>query len=226
MIKILTCISICFGVFCFPRSCKFLGDISMRILVIGASGTIGSAIVQQLGSNVELITASRSGASFTLDIADSESIKAMFSKLSGLDAVVCAVGVAAYAPLFKLGDGDFERGIHNKLMGQVNLVRFGAEAMAPHGSFTLTGGLASRKPFESGGALISMCNAGLEGFVRAASRELPRNIRLNVIAPGWVRETLVKLKMDPMLGVPAMRVAERYVEAIQGKMSGQVLDVD
>jgi NAD(P)-dependent dehydrogenase (short-subunit alcohol dehydrogenase family) len=197
----------------------------MKILVIGATGTIGSALVEQLGNKVELITASRSSGSVPVDIADPESVKRLFSGLSDLDAVVCTVGVAPYAPLFKLSDADFEKGLHNKLMGQVNVVRFGVQALAANGSFTLTGGLASRHPFESGGALISMCNAGLEGFVKAASRELPRNIRLNVIAPGWVRETLVKLKMDPIAGVPALRVAERYVDAIRGSMTGQVLDI-
>jgi NAD(P)-dependent dehydrogenase (short-subunit alcohol dehydrogenase family) len=191
---------------------------AMKILVIGATGTIGSAVV-------ELLTASRTSGSVPVDIGDPESIKRMFSSLSSLDAVVCTVGIAAYAPLFKLGDADFEKGLHNKLMGQVNLVRFGVDALAANGSFTLTGGLASRYPFESGGSLISMCNAGLEGFAKAASRELPRGIRLNVIAPGWVRETLVKLKMDPIAGVPALRVAERYVEAIRGTMTGQVLDI-
>ncbi len=199
--------------------------VAMKIVVIGASGTIGSSIVQQLGSNVEVITASRSRGSFVLDISNPESIKAMFGQLSDVDAVVCAVGVAAYAPLAKLSDDDFEKGLHNKLMGQVNLVRFGMNSMAPHGSFTLTGGMASRQPFESGGALISMCNAGLEGFVKAASRELPKQMRLNVVAPGWVRETLSRLKMDPLRGVPAMRVAERYIEAIQGTMTGQILDI-
>jgi NAD(P)-dependent dehydrogenase (short-subunit alcohol dehydrogenase family) len=197
----------------------------MRILVIGATGTIGSAVVTQLGSKVEIITASRSAGAVPVDIGDPESIKRMFAGLSDLDAVVCAVGVAAFGPLFKLNDAEFEKGLHNKLMGQVNLVRFGINSLADGGSFTLTGGLASRQPFDAGGALISMCNAGLEGFVRAAAREMPRHIRLNVIAPGWVRETLEALKMDPLVGVPAMSVAKKYVEAIQGKMSGQVIDV-
>jgi len=197
----------------------------MKILVIGATGTIGSAVVEQLGNKIELLTASRTSGSALVDISDPESVKHMFSSISNLDAVVCTVGVAAYAPLFKLSDSDFEKGLHNKLLGQVNLVRYGIDSLAPHGSFTLTGGLASRQPFESGGALISMCNAGLEGFVKAASRELPRGVRLNVIAPGWVRETLVKLKMDPIAGTPALRVAERYIEAIRGTMTGQVLDI-
>lgn len=197
----------------------------MKILVIGATGTIGSTVVQQLGDKVEIITASRRGGALSVDIGDPESIKKMFAGLSNLDAVVCAVGVAAYGPLFKLTDADFDGGLHNKLMGQVNLIRHGIASLVDGGSFTLTGGIASRQPFESGGALISMCNAGLEGFVRAASRELPRNVRLNVIAPGWVRETLVQLKMDPTRGVPAINVGKKYVEAIQGKMTGQVIDV-
>ncbi len=196
----------------------------MKILIIGATGTIGSAVVQQLGNKVEIITASRKGGSLSVDISDPESIKKMFAGLSNLDAVVCAVGVATYGPLFKLTDADFEGGLHNKLMGQVNLVRFGMDAVADRGSVILTGGLASRIPFDSGGALISMCNAALEGFVRAASRELPRNIRLNIVAPGWVRETLAQLKMDPTLGVPAITVGKKYVEAIQGSMTGQVID--
>jgi NAD(P)-dependent dehydrogenase (short-subunit alcohol dehydrogenase family) len=197
----------------------------MKILVIGASGTIGSAVVQQLGNKVEVITASRRAGAISVDISNPASIKEMFGQLTNLDAVVCTVGVAAYAPLFKLSDADFEAGLHNKLMGQVNLIRFGVESLANRGSFTLTGGLASRKPFESGGALISTCNAALEGFVRAASRELPRNIRLNVVAPGWVRETLMQLKMDPTPGVPAITVGKKYLEVIQGSMTGQVLDV-
>jgi len=58
-----------------------------------------------------------------------------------------------------------------------------------------------------GGAVISLVNAGLEGFVRAAALELPRGVRVNAVAPGWVRETLVALKMDPSPGVPAAQVA-------------------
>lgn len=196
----------------------------MKILVVGATGTIGSGIVQRLGSSVEVITASLNNAALPVDLSDPDSIKRMFAPLKDLNAVVCAVGVAAFAPLLKLSDTDFEKGLRNKLMGQVNLVRYGLDSLLDGGSITLTGGIASRQPFESGGALISMCNAGLEGFVRAAARELPRNIRLNLIAPGWVRETLVKLKMEPSKGIPAMRLAERYIEAIEGKMTGQVID--
>jgi NAD(P)-dependent dehydrogenase (short-subunit alcohol dehydrogenase family) len=76
----------------------------------------------------------------------------------------------------------------------------------------------------SGGAAISLVNAGLEGFVRSAALELPRAIRINAVAPGWVRETLVAMKMDPGPGVPAAEVARAYARSIEGRMTGQILD--
>ena len=120
-------------------------------------------------------------------------------------------------------DADFALGLTNKLMGQVNLVRLGVKLVANGGSFTLTSGIASRQPMP-GGAVISLVNAGLEGFIRAAALELPRGVRVNAVAPGWVRETLVAMKADPSSGVPAAQVAQTYVRSVEGLMTGQVLD--
>lgn len=109
-------------------------------------------------------------------------------------------------------------------MGQVNLVRFGVDALADRGSFTLTSGFLSRFPMP-GSAAISLVNAGLEGFVRAAALDLPRGLRINAVAPGWVYETLVAMKRDPGTGAPAARVAQAYVKSVEGDMTGQVDDV-
>jgi NAD(P)-dependent dehydrogenase (short-subunit alcohol dehydrogenase family) len=75
-----------------------------------------------------------------------------------------------------------------------------------------------------GSAAISAANAGLEGFVRAAALELPRGLRINAVAPGWLRETLVAMKMDPDLGMPAAEVAQTYLRAVEGSATGQILD--
>lgn len=69
-----------------------------------------------------------------------------------------------------------------------------------------------------------MVNAGLEGFVRAAALELPRGIRVNVVSPPWVTETLVARKMDPSLGMPAALVAQAYLASVEGTMTGQTID--
>ena len=76
-----------------------------------------------------------------------------------------------------------------------------------------------------GSAAISLVNAGLEGFVRAAALEAPRGIRVNVVSPPWVIETLKSLNMDPSLGKPAVEVAKAYLKSIEGQQSGEVIEV-
>ena len=195
----------------------------MRILVIGATGTIGAAVAQALDARHEVLRVGHSRSALTVDLADPASIRRLYANVGRLDAVVSAAGQAAFRPLLALSDTDLALGITNKLMGQVNLVRYGVEVLADGGSFTLTSGILSRRPMP-GGAAISLVNAGLEGFVRAAALELPRGLRINAVAPGWVRETLLAMHMDPSAGVPAAQVAETYVEAVEGAMTGRVLD--
>ena len=141
-----------------------------------------------------------------------------------MDAVASVAGQAAFRPLLALTDADFALGLTNKLMGQINLIRFGIDNLTDGGSFTLTSGILSRQPMP-GGAAISPVNAGIEGFARAAAIELPRGLRINAVSPGWVTETLIAFKMDPSIGIPAAQVAQAYVAAIEGKMTGQVLEI-
>jgi NAD(P)-dependent dehydrogenase (short-subunit alcohol dehydrogenase family) len=196
----------------------------MKILVIGATGTIGAAVSEALDGRHEVIRASLSRSALAVDLADPESIKRLYASVGTVDAVVGAAGKAAFGPLLALSDEDFALCLTNKLMGQVNLVRFGVDALADRGSFTLTSGFLSRFP-TPGSAAISLVNAGLEGFVRAAALDLPRGLRINAVAPGWVHETLVALKRDPSTGAPAARVAQAYVKSVEGGMTGQIEDV-
>jgi NAD(P)-dependent dehydrogenase (short-subunit alcohol dehydrogenase family) len=194
----------------------------MKILVVG-TGTIGAPVAQALAARHEVIRASRTRSELKVDLEDSESIRRLYAKVGRVDAVVSVAGQAAFRPLLALSDADFALSINNKMMGQVNLVRFGADSVADKGSFTLTSGILSRQPMP-GAAAISMVNSGLEGFARGAALDLPRGIRINAVAPGWVTETLVALKMDPAHGTPAAQVAKIYVKAVEGGMTGQVLD--
>jgi len=193
----------------------------MRILVVGASGTIGRAIVAALSGH-EVVEASLRSAAIKVDIADPGSIQRMYRSLGRVNAVVCAAGQAKFAPLAQLSDADFRFCLDNKLMGQVNLVRFGFEHVEDGGSFTLTTGILAQTPMP-GSAAISLVNAGLEGFVRAAALEAPRHIRVNAVSPPWVSETLQALKMDPSQGLPANTVAGAYVRSVTGKETGATL---
>jgi NAD(P)-dependent dehydrogenase (short-subunit alcohol dehydrogenase family) len=195
----------------------------MRILLVGATGTIGQAVAAALGTRHDVIPASRDKAHEKVDVSDPDSIRALLKRVGRVDAIVSAAGQAVFKPLGELSDEDFAFSIGNKLMGQVNLARFGLASLADNGSVTLTSGVLAQQPMP-GSAAISLVNAGLEGFARAAALEASRGIRVNVVSPPWVTETLQAMGWPPVPGaLPAAVVARSYVESVEGKMSGQVL---
>lgn len=196
----------------------------MRILVIGPHGTIGREIVKALSAEHEVLGASRSNADIAVDIRDPESIRAMYEKAGPLDAVVSAAGSGAWKPLAELTEDDFARSLGYKLMGQVNVVRYGLAHVNDGGSITTTSGILARSPMVGSGA-ISLVNSGLEGFTRAAALEAPRGIRVNVVSPPWVTETLVEMgSADLSHGLPSATVAQAYVRSVTGKETGQVIE--
>jgi NAD(P)-dependent dehydrogenase (short-subunit alcohol dehydrogenase family) len=195
----------------------------MKVIVIGATGTIGRAIIEALGDRHEVLKVSGSKSAITVDLADKSSITKMFQLTGRVDAVISAAGLAAFGPLSTLTDKDFELGCGNKMMGQVNVVRVGLGYVNDKGVFILTSGILSRKPMK-GSAAISLVNAGLEGFGRAAALEMPRGIRINIVSPNWVIDTLKAFNMDPSIGTPVEVVARAYVTALEGSMNGQVID--
>lgn len=196
----------------------------MRILVIGATGTIGREIVNALAPNHEVVAASRSGSDVRVDIRDVASIRDMYARVGRVDAVVSAAGSGAWKPLAELTDEDFAVSLGYKLMGQVNVVRYGFGSVSDGGSITTTSGILAKSPMVSSAA-ISLVNAGLEGFTRAAALEAPRGIRVNVVSPPWVTETLIEMgSTDLSHGLPAATVAQAYVRSITGGETGQVIE--
>ena len=195
-----------------------------KIVVFGATGTIGKAVVAGLSPKYEVLKVGNRQGQFKADLADADSIINVFQAIGKVDGIVSAAGAARFAPLGKLTDEDFRFSLANKLMGQVNLVRIGLKYLNDKGSITLTSGILSHQPMV-GGAVISLVNVGLEGFARAAALEAPRGIRVNVVSPPWVTESLRALNMDPSLGKPAAEVAKGYVKSIEGQKSGEVIEV-
>lgn len=109
-------------------------------------------------------------------------------------------------------------------MGQVNVARLGLAHLRDGGSITLTSGVLSKRPMP-GSAAISLVNAGLEAFAGAAALELPRKVRINVVNPPWVTETLIAYKMDASMGQPASVVAGLYRDSVEGQASGKTLEL-
>jgi NAD(P)-dependent dehydrogenase (short-subunit alcohol dehydrogenase family) len=195
----------------------------MKIIVIGATGTIGSEVVKALTAKKhEVIGASRKGE-VKVDIQDASSIEKLFASVKDVDAVVSCAGDAAFKPVLDLTDADFELSLRSKLMGQVNLARIAAKHVKEKGSITLTTGILAMQPMPGSGA-VSLVNAGLEGFVRAAGLEAPRGIRFVAVSPPWIKETMVKYGMDPAPGLSAADSAKAYVAAVEGSHQGKVIE--
>ncbi len=94
----------------------------MRILVVGATGTIGRAVVGALSGRHDVIGVSRNEGSVRVDITRPDSISDMYERMGEVDAVVSCAGGAAWKPLAEFSDSDFDLSLSYKLMGQVNLV--------------------------------------------------------------------------------------------------------
>lgn len=196
----------------------------MKIIVIGATGTIGRAVVDILAPDHQVLAVGHSSGDFRVDLASPESIEKMFKAAGDFDAVVSAAGQASFGSMNELKDEDYEFAFRNKLMGQVNLVRLGRRHISDRGCFTVTTGMLGHRPMP-GSAVISMVNGALEGFVRAAALELRDHLRVNAVSPIFVKETMVKLDMDPSSGMSAAHTARAYKASVEGDETGQVLDV-
>ena len=192
----------------------------MRILLIGATGTIGQAIAAALMPRHDVLLASHSKSALTVDLTQPASIQALYAKVGAVEAVISAAGPARFKPFADLTDDDFAFSLQNKLMGQVNLVRYGFPTVKDGGSITITSGSLGQEPM-IGSGVVSLVNAGLDGFGRAAALEAPRRIRVNVVAPPWVTETLKAYGMPLEGGLPAPTVAQAYVRVVEGNETGQ-----
>jgi nucleoside-diphosphate-sugar epimerase len=95
----------------------------MKAIVIG-TGTIGSAVKKALGEKGhEVVSVGRKSGDHQADISDTDSLKALFSKVGSFEAVACAAGDVFPAPLEQTTNGQWANSIEAKGMGQINLVR-------------------------------------------------------------------------------------------------------
>ena len=195
-----------------------------KIIIVGASGTIGRAVADLLGQTHQVIRVGNREGDYTVDLSSKASIENMFEKIGSIDAAISAAGLSCFGKLGEASDDDFMFSINNKLMGQVNLVRIAQQHVSANGSITVTTGLLGREPWP-GTVPTAMVNAALEGFVRAAALDASNGIRINAVSPIFVTETATQMGMDKAGTMSAIETAKAYQSCIAGDMTGQVLDV-
>ena len=194
-----------------------------KIIIIGAFGTIGTAVADLLAEGNDVIRVGHQQGELTVDLGSKASITALFENTGTFDALVCAAGVSRFGSALEAHDDDFAVGINNKLMGQVNLIRLAPSYITENGSITITSGMLGQTP-GPGTAPTALVNAGLEGFVRAAALDVGKGIRINVVSPIFVTETAVRMGMGPSGTMSAAETAKAYQASVLGDMTGQTLD--
>jgi NAD(P)-dependent dehydrogenase (short-subunit alcohol dehydrogenase family) len=152
----------------------------MKIIVIGASGSVGKAVAAELAQRHEVIKVGKTSGEHQADITDIASVRDLFGRIGKVDAVVLAAGSLHFGPLADMTPEQFGIGLKDKLMGQVNVVLAGQDYVNDGGSFTLISGIVGEEPIRYG-ANATTVNAAVEGFARAAAIELPRGLRINVV---------------------------------------------
>jgi NAD(P)-dependent dehydrogenase (short-subunit alcohol dehydrogenase family) len=203
----------------------------LRILVIGASGTLGRAVVAELGARHEILAAGSKSGDLRIDIADPASLVAGLAAAGPLDAVACAAGSVNFAPLAAIAPAEIARsvyglGLANKLMGQVNLTLAARDVLREGGSITLIGGILADQPIVEGSS-ASMVNGALEAFTRAAAIELPRGLRINLVSPTVFVESMAGYGpffrgFEP---APVARAGLAFSRSVEGRQTGQIYRV-
>ncbi len=118
-------------------------------------------------------------------------------------------------------------GLQQKIMGQVNLVLAGLNVVTDGGSFTLTSGVLDRDPIRMG-TNAATANGALAGFVKGASIEMPRGLRINVVSPGMLDVSVPRYGswFQGHRPVRSHDVGLAYAKCVEGALTGQVVIVD
>ncbi|MEO9512317.1 MAG: short chain dehydrogenase [Flavobacteriaceae bacterium] len=198
----------------------------MKILIVGGNGTIGKKVAAYFKDGHEVLIAGKTQGPLLVDIADSNSIKALFEKTGKLDAIIGIAGDAKWDYFNKLSEEDYYIGFRSKLMGQVNLVRIGQHYLNEKGSITLTTGILADDPVIKT-ASAAMVNGAIHSFAQAVALELENGIRINVVSSGMVADAYEKYK-DFFPGhnpVPMQKVVAGYERSVLGKDNGKIIRI-
>jgi len=195
----------------------------MKIIIVGATGTMGKHLKNAFEKQHEVITAATEGCDVKVDITSTESIENMYKKIGAFDALISTAGPTFVGPWKKLTDKEFRKGVEGKMMGQINLVLIGQDYVNPKGSFTLITGALSHDPHKKF-ANASAANGAVEGFVRAAAIELENGIRINAVSPTVIENSPQYFPFFPGdIPVTMQQLEYGFRKSVFGANTGQVI---
>ena len=181
-----------------------------RVLVIGAAGGIGSALVRRLaGSGARVLLAGRDATRLetlaaelgmpwaTVEATDPDAIDLLadraVAELGGLDGLANCAGSILIKPAHSTTTADWQATIATNLTSAFGCVRAAGRVMKGEGgSVVLVSSAAARVGLANHEA-IAAAKAGIIGLVlSAAATYAKQKVRFNAVAPGLVRTPLSK----------------------------------
>jgi 3-oxoacyl-[acyl-carrier protein] reductase len=211
-----------------------------RVIVTGAAGGIGRAIVDALahsgcrvaacdapGAPIANVTGAATSATF--DVRDRAAVQAgvaeAIAALGGCDAVVANAGVVdTIHRAERFSDEEWRKDMETNLYGAFYLAQAAFEALVASGDGRVL--LISSVGAETGGpgqVAYSASKAGLLGMARTLAAEwASRGIRCNVVMPGFIATPKVRAMPDdvkrPVVArIPLQRFGE--TEELAGAVS-------
>ncbi|GAA3931007.1 short chain dehydrogenase [Chitinophaga oryziterrae] len=195
----------------------------MKIIIVGASGTMGKYLVSAFEKEHEIVKVSTNDGDIPTDITSPDAIEKMYKQAGAFDALICTAGPTYVGPWKTLTDKEFRKGIEGKLMGQINLVLIGQHYINPKGSFTLITGALTHEP-QLKFANASAANGAVEAFVRAAAIELGNGVRINAVSPTVIENSPQYFPFFPGEIPTTMKALEYgFRKSVSGAGTGQII---
>ena len=195
----------------------------MKIIIVGASGTMGKHLTSAFEKEHEVIKAASESGDIQVDITSTKSIESMYKQAGAFVALISTAGPTYVGPWKKMTDKEFRKGIEGKLMGQINLVLIGQHYINPKGSFSLITGALTHDP-QLNFANASAANGAVEGFVRAAAIELENGIRINAVSPTVIENSPQYFPFFPGdIPVTMQQLEYGFRKAVFGANTGQII---
>ena len=195
----------------------------MKIIIVGATGTMGRHLTSAFEKENEVITAASKGGDIQVDITSTASIENMYQQVGAFDALISTAGPTFVGPWSKMTDKEFRKGVEGKMMGQINLVLIGQHYINPKGSFSLITGALTHDP-QKNFANAAAANGAVEAFVRAAAIELENGIRINAVSPTVIENSPQYFPFFPGdIPVTMQQLEFGFRKAVFGANTGQVI---
>ncbi|WP_283402031.1 SDR family oxidoreductase [Halorubrum sp. DM2] len=185
-------------------------------VVIGGTRGIGRAIALGFAEDgADVVATSRSAdavervaeelrergaatAEVTCDVTDADSLETLrdttIEEVGDVDILVNSAGTVAQSPITEMTDEEWQQDIEVDLTGVFTACRVFAREMDA-GSIINISSMSADQAREARAAYCA-AKSGVNGLTRAAAADLAPDIRVNAIAPGFVKTEMAGPKLD------------------------------